>query len=69
MSKGAAQKGARSFLGLMRKEHGDAAVVQAIERAEREDISDPIPWIRKFLEARPKDNAGAKPEAGMEGLL
>ncbi len=69
MSKGAAQKGARSFLGLMRKEHGDAAVVQAIERAEREDITEPIPWIRKFLEAMPKENAGAKPEAWMEGLL
>ncbi len=51
-AKGCAAKGARSFLGLMRKNHGDAAVVQAIERAEREDVSEPIPWVRKYLESR-----------------
>lgn len=53
-AKGCAEKGARSFLALMRKEHGEAAVVQAIERAEREDVSDPIPWLRRYLEASAK---------------
>lgn len=67
-SKGAAEKGARSFLGLMRKNHGDASLVQAIERAEREDITDPIPWIKKYLEARPND-VQVKSEAWAEGLL
>jgi hypothetical protein len=50
VGKGCAEKGARSFLGLMRKTHGDVAVVQAIEHAEREDICEPIPWLRKYLE-------------------
>jgi hypothetical protein len=50
VGKGCAERGARSFLGLMRKTHGDVAVVQAIEHAEREDISEPIPWLRKYLE-------------------
>jgi hypothetical protein len=69
-AKGCAAKGARSFLGLIRKNYGDTAVVQAVERAERDDISEPIPWIRKYLEARPKESAGAKTEpAWMEGLL
>lgn len=68
-AKGCAAKGARSFLGLMRKNHGDAALMQAVERAEREDISEPIPWLRKYLESRPKETVGAKPEAWMEGLL
>lgn len=49
--KGCAEKGARSFLGLMRKQHGDAAVVEAVERAEREDISEPIAWLRSCLDA------------------
>ena len=68
IGKGCAAKSARSFLGLMRKEHGDSAIVQAIERAERDDITDPIPWLRKYLEARPKE-AAAKAEAWAEGLL
>jgi hypothetical protein len=67
-SKGAAEKGARSFLGLMRKTHGDDAIVQAIERAERDDITDPIPWLSKYLEARTK-GAQVKSEAWAEGLL
>lgn len=68
VSKGCATKGARSFLGLMRKNHGDTTLVQAIERAEREDITDPIPWLRKYLEARPK-GVPAKSEEWAEGLL
>lgn len=67
-AKGCAARGARSFLGMMRRDHGDAALVQAVERAEREDVSDPIPWLRKYLEGVPK----AKPamaEAWEEGLI
>lgn len=67
-SKGAAEKGARSFLGLMRKNHGDDALVQAIERAERDDITDPIPWISKYLESKPK-GAQVKSEEWAVGLL
>lgn len=67
-AKGCAERGARSFLGLMRKNHGDASLVQAIERAEREDVSEPIPWVRKYLEAIPKA-APAKSDAWAEGLL
>jgi hypothetical protein len=51
ISKGIKEKSARSFLGLMRKSHGDAMVVEAIGKAEADDISDPVPWLRKYLES------------------
>lgn len=60
-AKGCAEKGARSFLALMRKEHGEVAVVQAIERAEREDISEPIPWLRRCLEVATKPSGRRAP--------
>lgn len=56
INKGCTEKSARSFIGLMRKNHGTAAVIQAIERAERDDITDPIPWLRKALESRPTNS-------------
>lgn len=63
-AKGCAEKGARSFLALMRKDHGEAAVVQAIERAEREDVSEPIPWLRNYLagSTKPSGRRGPIPE-------
>lgn len=64
-AKGSAEKGARSFLGLMRKEHGDINLVMAIERAERDDISEPIPWIKQFLAGNPSKPAiGVKHSVG-----
>ncbi len=57
-SKGCAEKGGRSFLGLMRKKYGDVATVQILELAEREDIIEPIAWISKALEARHQHATG-----------
>ncbi|MCX7173424.1 MAG: hypothetical protein NT159_05800 [Proteobacteria bacterium] len=60
-AKGCTEKSARSFLGLMRKNHGDALVVEAIGKAELEDISDLIPWLRKYMESKPKISAPRRP--------
>lgn len=51
-AKGVSEKSARGFLGLMRKEHGDGLVAEAIAKAETEDISDPLPWLRQYLAGR-----------------
>lgn len=52
--KGTAEKAARSFLGLLRKEmcNRDAEVFELLQRCEHEDVSDPVPWLRKAVEAR-----------------
>ena len=60
-AKGCTEKSARSFLGLMRKNHSDALVVEAIGKAEAEDISDPIPWMRKYMESKPQAHARRLP--------
>jgi hypothetical protein len=52
MSKGCAERGARSFLGAMRKKCGDLLAAELLAAAEREDVSDPIPWLRKAYERR-----------------
>jgi hypothetical protein len=51
-AKGCDEKGARSFLGMLRKKHGDTVVCEAIAVARSEDVCDPIPWIRKACEAK-----------------
>lgn len=52
MGKGVKERGARSFLGSMRKTVGDMAAAELLAAAEREDVSDPIPWLRKAAETR-----------------
>lgn len=42
----------RSILGKMCSENGDAAVIDALGRAQREGVLDPIPWMRMTLKAR-----------------
>lgn len=49
MSKGIAEKQARSLLGKWRKEAGDGHVVEALKRVSKEDISDPVAFIEKFV--------------------
>lgn len=45
--KGTAEKGARSFLGAMRKElRDDLIVAELLIEAERQDVSDPLAWLR-----------------------
>lgn len=53
-AKGTSEKAARSFLGLMRRDHGETRVSEALAKAESEDISDPVPWLRRYLEASAK---------------
>jgi uncharacterized protein YdaU (DUF1376 family) len=44
-AKGVAAKAARGTLGLLRKNLGDEAALALLERLQREDISDPVPWL------------------------
>lgn len=46
LAKGVPERGARSFLGAMRKEVGDVRAAELLASAEREDVSDPTAWLR-----------------------
>lgn len=67
-SKGVPERGARSFLGAMRKACGDMLAAELLSLAEREDVSDPIPWLRRAYESRngtgPPKSAGPTSKAG-----
>jgi hypothetical protein len=52
---------ARSLIGKARKEHGDLAVLAAVERCESEHPSDPLPFFLGCLKAAGKQSA--KPSA------
>lgn len=43
---------ARSILGKWRRDHGDAAVIDAISRAGREAASDPVAFIEGYFRSR-----------------
>lgn len=47
---GSTEKQARSMLGRWRNDHGDPAVLDALAAATANEISEPIPWIRRRLE-------------------
>lgn len=50
---GVPEKGARSFLGKMRKElRDDLVAVELLVRAQQEEVSDPIPWLRAAAKRR-----------------
>lgn len=61
-TKGVSEKSARSFLGLMRKGHGDELVAEAIAKAESDDITEPVAWLRQYLDGK-KPTAGRRPSA------
>lgn len=46
LAKGVKERGARSFLGAMRKEVGDVRAAELLALAERDDVSDPVAWLR-----------------------
>lgn len=52
MGAGITEKNARSMLGRWRSDYGDGAVLDALSSATAESPSEPIPWIRRTLEAR-----------------
>lgn len=46
---GVTEKNARSMLGLMRKQHGDDAVVEALNRCAAERPMEPVAWLQAAL--------------------
>lgn len=52
--KGVAEKPARSFLGLLRKEAGDLTCAELLAKAESDDVSEPLAWLRAAAKSRPK---------------
>lgn len=51
-AQGVAEKQARSLIGKWRKAHGEAAVLDALIGAERQSVSDPVPWITSALSGK-----------------
>jgi len=65
-----AEKNARSMLGLMRKMHGDEAVIDAIERCAAERPLQPVEWLQGALkrhkaQAPPKSHVSAEETKAM----
>lgn len=48
---GTSEKAAGSLIGKLRKDYGDAAVLAALETAQRERVSDPAAWLVKTCSA------------------
>jgi hypothetical protein len=53
-AKGLSNGHARNFLSLMRQTYGDELVLEVLAEAQKQDISKPVPWIKKALETRQK---------------
>jgi hypothetical protein len=54
------EKGARSFLGKMRKElRDDLVAVELLVKAQQEEVSEPIPWLRAAAKRRIADGRTA----------
>lgn len=51
-SKGAGADRARAFLSLMRKGYGDELVLEVFRDAERDDVTDPVAWVKAALDRR-----------------
>jgi hypothetical protein len=52
------EKHARSFLGMLRKDHGDVAVIDALRDCAKAKTIQPLPWLAKRLP--PKSAAHSK---------
>lgn len=50
------ERNARSMLGLMRKTHGDEAVIDAVQRCADERALDPVAFLQGVLRAKTKAN-------------
>lgn len=55
---GSKSANARSMVASWRKEHGDGPVIDAVAAAQREAVSEPIPFIIKVLERRNGKSTG-----------
>jgi len=49
---GSKEKNARSMVASWRKTHGDGPVIDAVAAAQRNAVSEPIPFIIKYLERK-----------------
>ena len=65
---GLEESAARKLLGRLRKSHRDGDIVEAFTAAQqRPDIQDPVPWIIKALNGKPKNRA--RPGAHRPGAI
>jgi len=46
---GVSDRNARSMLGMQRKQHGDQAVIEALQRCATEKPMQPVPWLQAAL--------------------
>lgn len=51
MAAGVPEKNCRSMLGLMRKTHGDSAVIDALGRCAEQRPLQPVAWLQQVLKA------------------
>ena len=51
---GVSDSAARSMLGLMRKTHGDDALIAALQRCAEEQPLQPVAWLQAALKSKPK---------------
>jgi len=56
-SNGGNPKSARSMVGKLRKSYSDEEIFSAVQFAQKENVVDPIPYIRRTLEERTGLNA------------
>jgi uncharacterized protein YdaU (DUF1376 family) len=56
-------RNARSMLGMFRKQHGDAAVIDALQRCASEKPMQPVPWLQAALKAKPPGSKPARTSA------
>ena len=63
------ERNARSMLGLMRKTHGDAAVLDALQRCAEAKPLEPVAWLQAALKrAPPRSAESARDRAARERM-
>jgi uncharacterized protein YdaU (DUF1376 family) len=60
ISRGVVPKSARSFIGLMRAKLTDPVVWELLQEVERQDITEPIAWLRKSMDNRLAQGSASK---------
>lgn len=60
MAAGLGERAARSMLGRWRKDHGDGAILEALGEARARAVSDPVPWMQRWLKSRARAPAATR---------
>jgi hypothetical protein len=55
VAKGVKERGARGFLGKMRQAVGDLVAAELLAKAQTQDVSEPVPWLRAASQRRLND--------------